>query len=146
MLIEELNLIKNSLKTAFKNFDEMKPYMLLKFCRKIILKEKDNFTQKELLSIINQVFETKISYITFNKFFHSFINKKRGFKIKNETSVENKEETSSSQNEEPEKIDDNIVSKKKIDDKKSKSVKAIILDVENSTGELIESKNRNRIK
>ena len=146
MLIEELNLIKNSLKTAFKNFDEMKPYMLLKFCRKIILKEKDNFTQKELLSIINQVFETKISYITFNKFFHSFINKKRGLKIENETSVENKEETSSSQNEEPEKIDDDIVSKKNIDDNSESGVRVNLPKIENMNVGLIESKNRDRIK
>ena len=73
MLVDELNKIKSSLETTYKSFEKMKPYMLLKFCKDEIIKEKNNFSQSELLSIINQIFDTKITYITFNKFFHSFI-------------------------------------------------------------------------
>ena len=66
---------------------------------------------------------------------------------------ENKEEISSSQNEEPKKIDDNIVSKKKIDDNiddniddKDVGVRVNLPDIENVNAGLIESKNKNRIK
>ena len=67
-------------------------------------------------------------------------------KIENETSVENKEETSSSQNKEPEKIDDDIVSKKNIDDNSESGVRVNLPKIKNMNVGLIESKNRDRIK
>lgn len=151
MLIDDLISIKNSLETTYKDFGKMKPYMLLKFCKNIILREKDNFSQTELLSIINQIFGTNISYIIFNKFFHSFIKteksskKKELKKTKDEVEIKNEDiKKDSSNDDEPIKKSDDIVPKdtKKVN---SKMITPDLPKVETQTG-IIESKNTKRIK
>ena len=138
MIIDDLVEIKKSLETTYKDFSNLKTYTILKLVKKIIIEYKDDLSQKEILQFVNDVFNVKIDYRNFNKFFITFCReknkpKKRIKNVKIEKN-ENKEEISSSQNEEPKKNIDDIVSKKNIDDniddKKSKSVKAIILDVE----------------
>lgn len=150
MLIDDLISIKNSLETTYKDFGKMKPYMLLKFCKNIILKEKDNFSQTELLSIINQIFGTNISYIIFNKFFHSFIKteksskKKEIEKTKNE--VENKKEDikKDTPNEVPNLKTKKIVSKKEENVNGGSFLN--LPNVEPINVGLIESQNKDRIK
>ncbi|MFY4858898.1 hypothetical protein ACOTVL_10660 [Aliarcobacter butzleri] len=156
MLIDDLNEIKKSLETNYKDFKKIKPYTLLKFCKKIILEEQKNFNQKELLGMINLVFDVQISYITFNKFFHSFIvvdnknksKKKESRKPKNE--IENNEEDikkDTPKNEVPLKKSENIVSQntKKVNSGKGGKF-ANLPDVEPTNVGLIESNNKGRIK
>lgn len=76
MIIDDLNEVKKSLETTYKDFSKLKAYTLLKCVKKIIIDYKEDFSQKEILTFINNVFDVKIDYVNFNKFFHSYIKKK----------------------------------------------------------------------
>ncbi len=151
MIIEDLIEIRNSLLKIYPNLKVVNSLTLLRFTKDVLIKEKNNFTIKELLELINQVFEVKIRYENFYNFYAREIknveiekSKKRIKNVKIEKN-ENKEEISSSENEEPKKIDDNIVSKKEIDDK-NKSVRVNLPKIQKVNVGLIESSNRDRIK
>ena len=83
MIIDDLNEVKASLETTYKDFKKLKPYTLLKCVKKIIIDYKDDFSQREILTFINNVFKVEIDYANFNKFFISFCRDiKKGNKIK----------------------------------------------------------------
>lgn len=87
MIIDDLNKVKKSLETTYKDFKKIKPYTLLKCVKKIIIDYKDEFTQKEILTFINNVFVVEIDYSNFNKFFITFCrneNKPKKRRLKNQ--------------------------------------------------------------
>ena len=116
MIIDDLNEVKKSLETTYKDFKKIKPYTLLKCVKKIIIDYKDEFTQKEILTFINNVFVVEIDYSNFNKFFITFCrneNKPKKKELKKVEKNSKKEDIKKdSSKDEPIKKSDDIVSKK----------------------------------
>ena len=145
MIIDDLIEIKKSLETTYKDFSKLKTYTILKLVKKIIIEYKDDLSQKEILKFINDVFNVKIEYQNFNKFFISFCREKN--KPKKELKNEDVKIIKASKNcelNEASKIDVDIISKKKIDN--NKSIQVNLPDIQDLGVGLIESKNKNRIK
>ncbi|MGJ0353704.1 hypothetical protein NG783_10450 [Aliarcobacter cryaerophilus] len=147
MIIDDLIEVKKSLETTYKDFSKLKTYTILKLVKKIIIEYKDDLSQKEILKFINDVFNVKIEYQNFNKFFISFCREKN--KSKKELKNEDVKIIKASKNcelNEASKIDVDIISKKKIDDNSKSGVRVNLPKIENVNVGLIESKNRDRIK
>ena len=145
MIIDDLIEVKKSLETTYKDFSKLKTYTILKLVKKIIIEYKDDLSQKEILKFINDVFNVKIEYQNFNKFFISFCREKN--KSKKELKNEDVKIIKASKNcelNEASKIDVDIISKKKIDN--NKSIQVNLPDIQDLGVGLIESKNKNRIK
>ena len=145
MIIDDLIEVKKSLETTYKDFSKLKTYTILKLVKKIIIEYKDDLSQKEILKFINDVFNVKIEYQNFNKFFISFCREKN--KPKKELKNEDVKIIKASKNcelNEASKIDVDIISKKKIDN--NKSIQVNLPDIQDLGVGLIESKNKNRIK
>lgn len=153
MIIDDLNEVKKSLETTYKDFTKLKPYTLLKCVKKIIIDYKEDFSQKEILTFINNVFKVEIDYTNFNKFFISFCRdskkenkskKKEIEKPKNEIEDIKKD---TPKNEVPLKKSENIVSQNTKKVNSGKGGKFVNLpDVEPTNVGLIESNNKGRIK
>ena len=147
MIIDDLIEVKKSLETTYKDFSKLKTYTILKLVKKIIIEYKDDLSQKEILKFINDVFNVKIEYQNFNKFFISFCREKN--KSKKELKNEDVKIIKASKNcelNEASKIDVDIISKKKIDDNSKSGVRVNLPDIQDLGVGLIESKNKNRIK
>ena len=145
MIIDDLIEVKKSQETTYKDFSKLKTYTILKLVKKIIIEYKDDLSQKEILKFINDVFNVKIEYQNFNKFFISFCREKN--KPKKELKNEDVKIIKASKNcelNEASKIDVDIISKKKIDN--NKSIQVNLPDIQDLGVGLIESKNKNRIK
>lgn len=150
MIIDDLNEVKKSLETTYKDFKKIKPYTLLKCVKKIIIDYKNEFTQKEILIFINNVFDVDIDYSNFNKFYISFCRnenkpkKKEIEKPKNEIEEEIEDIKKDTPNEVPNLKTESIVSQdtKKVNRKK---ITPDLPKVENQSG-IIESKNTKKIK
>lgn len=114
MIIDDFNEVKKSLETTYKDFKKIKPYTLLKCVKKIIIDYKDEFSQKEILTFINNVFDVEIDYSNFNKFFITFCRNEQKTKKKElkKVEIENNEEDikKDTSNEVPIKKSDDIVS------------------------------------
>ena len=154
MIIDDLNEVKTSLEKTYKDFKKLKPYTLLKCVKKIIIDYKEDFSQREILTFINNVFKVDIDYANFNKFFISFCrdkkkeNKPKKKEIeKTKDEVENKKEDikkDTPKDEVPNLKTESIVSQntKKVN---RKNITPDMPKVENQSG-IIESKNKKRIK